>query len=219
MCLTVRGASVARQRRNRMRYVPGVKIDEVILQDKSGRAVDVAIYGDSSYKGEDWQDEPLRKPREEMIFKRKGIQDTNQCEWLLLPFGASYHAPEIIFFSGDVTAFVSPDCSFPVLHREIDNATSPLCINLYQFENPYLMDMVLDALNREVTVYLLLEGSPVGGIRDEELYIAEKIKERGGAVRFSHDPRVTRFHRLFRSQSSPVLETYLSSFLLYKLFD
>jgi len=26
MCLTVRVASVARQRRNRMRYVPGVKI-------------------------------------------------------------------------------------------------------------------------------------------------------------------------------------------------
>jgi cardiolipin synthase len=163
--------------------------DEVLLQDKSGRAVDAVLYGDSTYKGEGWQGEPLRKPREGMIFKRKGFQDTNQCkDWLLLPFGASYHAPEKFSFSGEVTAFVSPDCSFFVLQREIDNASSSLFINLYQFESPYLMDEVLNALNRGVNVYLLLEGSPIGGIQDEELYIAEKIRERGGEVRFSHDP-------------------------------
>ena len=163
--------------------------DEVILQDNSGREVDVVIYGDSSYKGVGWRAEPLRKPREGMILKRRDFQDTNQCEdWLLLPFGASYHAPEKFYFSGDVTAFVSPDCSFSVLQREIDNASYSLCINLYQFENPYLMEAVLDALNRGVNVCLLLEGSPVGGIKDEELYIVEKIKEKGGAVRFSHDP-------------------------------
>ncbi len=162
--------------------------DEVILEDKSGIEVDAVIYGDSTYKGEGWQGEPLRKPREGMIFKRKD-RDTNQCkDWLLLQFGASYHAPEKINFSGEVTAFVSPDCSFYVLNREIDNASSSMFINLYQFENPYLMDIVLDALNRGVNVYLLLEGSPVGGITDEELHIAEKIKERGGEVRFSHDP-------------------------------
>jgi len=162
--------------------------DEVILQDNRGREVDVVIYGDSTYEEEGWQDEPLRKPREGIIFKRKD-QDTNQCkDWLLLPFGASYHAPEKFSFSGLVTAFVSPDCSFSVLQREIDNASSSLFINLYQFENTYLMDVVLDALNRGVNVCLLLEGNPVGGIKDEELYIAEKIRERGGEVRFSHDP-------------------------------
>ncbi len=161
--------------------------DEVILQDKSGREVDVVIYGDSSYKGAGWRDEPLRKPGEGMIYKRKD-RDTNQCnDWLLLPFGASYHVPERISFYGFATAFVSPDCSFSVLQREMDNASSSLYVNLYQFESPYLMDVVLDALNRGVNVSLLLEGNPVGGIKDEELYIAKEIKERGGAVRFSED--------------------------------
>jgi hypothetical protein len=108
--------------------------DEVILQDKSGREVDVVIYGDSGYKAEGWRGEPLRKPREGMIFKRKDRSDTNQCEdWILLPFGASYHAPEKFSFFGDATAFVSPDCSFSVLQEEIDNASSSLFINLYQF--------------------------------------------------------------------------------------
>ena len=163
--------------------------DEVILKDKSGRVVDAVIYGDSTYNEEGWQEEPLRKPREGMVYKRNDFQDTNQCkDWLLLPFGASYHTPEKISFYGFVTAFVSPDCSFSVLGREMGNVSSSLYINLYQFENTYLMDVVLDALNRGVNVCLLLEGNPVGGVKDEELYIAARIRERGGRVRFSHDP-------------------------------
>jgi cardiolipin synthase len=163
--------------------------DEVILQDKIKRVVDVVIFGDSTYKGEGWQGEPLKKPREGMVFKRRGVQDTDQSEdWILLPFGASYFPAENFRVFGEVTAFVSPDCSFSILHRVLDNASSSLYINLYQFENPYLMDLVLDALERGVDVYLLLEGNPIGGINDEELYIAEKIAERGGNVRFAYDP-------------------------------
>ena len=165
--------------------------DEVILQDKSGREVDVVLYGDSSYEGDGWRDEPLKKPREGMIFIRKGVQDTNQCEdWLILPFGASYHAPDKFSCSGAATAFVSPDCSFSVLQGELNSATSSLYINLYQFDNPYLMDILVDALDRGVNVWLLLEGTPVGGITDEELDIAETIQESGGEVRFSRDPYI-----------------------------
>ncbi|MDI6810857.1 MAG: phospholipase D-like domain-containing protein, partial [archaeon] len=163
--------------------------DEVILQDKNGREVDVVIYGNSSYEGVGWSGEPLKKPREGMILRRKGIQDTNQCEdWLILPFGSSYHAPEKLSLYSDVTAFVSPDCSFFVLQQEMNQASSSLYLNLYEFDNPFLMDVLVDALKRGVNVCLLLEGSPVGGIKDEELYIAAKIKERGGTVRLSHDP-------------------------------
>jgi len=163
--------------------------DEVILQDESGREVDVVIYAESSYEGDGWRDAPLKKTREGMIFIRKGVQDTNQCEdWLILPFGASYHAPEKFSCSGDATAFVSPDCSFSVLQSELNSATSSLYINLYQFDNPYLMDILVDALDRGVNVWLLLEGTPVGGVMDEERYIAETIQESGGEVRLSHDP-------------------------------
>jgi phosphatidylserine/phosphatidylglycerophosphate/cardiolipin synthase-like enzyme len=50
------------------------------------------------------------------------------------------------------------------------------------------MDLVLDAIDRGVNVRLLLEGSPVGGITDEERYIAETITKSGGEVRFADDP-------------------------------
>ena len=163
--------------------------DEVILQDKSGGTVDVVIYGNSVYEDDGWQGEPLKSPREGMVYKREGVKDTDQSEdWILLPFGASYFPPEIIHAFGEVTAFVSPDCSFTILQSELDNASASMYINLYQFENPYLMDLVLDALDRGVNVFLLLEGNPIGGIHDEELYIAAKIRARGGEVRFANDP-------------------------------
>jgi phosphatidylserine/phosphatidylglycerophosphate/cardiolipin synthase-like enzyme len=163
--------------------------DEVILQDKSGGTVDVIIYGDSVYEDDGWQGEPLKSPREGMVYKREGVKDIDQSEdWILLPFGASYFPPEDFRAFGEVTAFVSPDCSFTILQSELDNASSSLYINLYQFENPYLMDLVLDALDRGVNVFLLLEGNPIGGINDEELYTAAKIRARGGEVRFANDP-------------------------------
>jgi cardiolipin synthase len=163
--------------------------DEVILQDKSGGTVDVVIYGDSKYKCEGWQGEPLKSPREGMLYKREGVKDTEQRDdWILLPFGASYFPPESIRGFGEITAFLSPDCSYTILQSELDNASSSLYINLYQFENPYLMDLVLDALDRGVNVFLLLEGNPIGGINDEVLYIAAKIRARGGEVRFANDP-------------------------------
>jgi hypothetical protein len=89
--------------------------DEVTLQDKSGGTVDVIIYGNSVYEDDGWQGEPLKRPREGMVYKREGVKDTDQSEdWILLPFGASYFPPEIIRGFGEVTAFVSPDCSFAV---------------------------------------------------------------------------------------------------------
>jgi cardiolipin synthase len=165
--------------------------DEVILRDASGKEVDVVLFGEAAYEGSGWRAELLEKPREGMIFIRKGVQDTNQCgDWLILPFGASYHAPVKFPCAGSrsATTFVSPDCSFPVLQEELNNAASTLYINLYEFDNPYLMDSIVDALERGVNVKVLLEGSPVGGITDEEWYIAGTIAERGGEVRLSTDP-------------------------------
>ncbi len=170
-------------------FVLGNSGDEVILQDEHGRIVDAVIYGDSSYKGASWRGKPLKKPRDGMILNRKGNDDTDTAnDWILIYFDASYHAPETFSTSAIVTAFVSPDNSFVVLQQEIENASTSLCVNLYEFANPQLLELVLDAFNRGVKVQLLLEGSPIGGISGDELCIAEKIKERGGEVRFSDDP-------------------------------
>ena len=166
--------------------------DEVILRDNHGRVADVLIYGDSPYNGHNgpgWRGEPLNKPVSGMVFHRKAYEDSDTaCDWVILPLGASYHPPELISaINTSVTTFVSPDCSFTALKSELDNASSSLYLNLYEFDNIELLEPILDAVHRGVRVYLLLEGRPVGGMEDEERYIAEQIASNGGTVRFAHD--------------------------------
>jgi len=165
--------------------------DEVILVNEAGEEVDVVMYGACSYTGEGWRGAPLEKPREGMIVRRKGALDSDQCDdWLALPFGASYHEPAVFSCSGEMTAFVSPDCSFPILQRELDAAATSIYINLYQLEQPHLMDALGAAVDRGVAVKLLLESSPVGGITAEERYSMNQALERGVEVRLADDPYI-----------------------------
>ncbi len=173
--------------------------DEIILRDGHGRVVDVVIYGDSCYgvDGEGgtryddtgWHGRPLSKPIEGLVFHRKGYIDTDtETDWVILAPGASYHPPEPVHASNTaVTTFVSPDCSFSVLKRELDNATSSIYLNLYEFDNARLNEHLLRAMNRGVRVHLLLEARPVGGMTDAERCIVAQIEDNGGIVRFSHD--------------------------------
>ncbi len=163
--------------------------DELILRDDHGRVVDAVIYGDSRYDDAGWHGSPLVKPIEGMAFHRKGYLDTDSaCDWVILAPGAYYHPPEPVHaVNTGVTTFVSPDCSFAVLKRELDNATSSIYLNLYEFDHSRLNEYLLRAMNRGVRVHLLLEVKPVGGMGDAERCIAAQIEDNGGFVRFSHD--------------------------------
>ena len=74
-----------------------------------------------------------------------------------------------------MTVFTASDSSFTAIADAIDNASESICLNLYQFHNFYLMDRIIDAIERGVEVKMMLEGGPVNGIADEERYIASKF--------------------------------------------
>ncbi len=165
--------------------------DELLLYDANGSEVDVVLFGEAAYNGTGWSGAPLAQPREGMILCRRGTQDTNQRDdWLMLPFGASYHEATRFPCAGTLTAFVSPDCSCAVLERELANASSSLLINLYEFDNLVLMECVEAALARGVKVQLLLEGTPVGGVTAEERFIAARLAAAGASVRFYQGPYI-----------------------------
>ena len=97
-----------------------------------------------------------------------------------LPFN-TYSVP------GNITAFLSPDSSFAVIAGELENATSSIKLNMYELTNHQLFDCLIRALNRSVSVSLFLEGSPVGGISDTELYFSYQLSNAGADVRFLHN--------------------------------
>jgi cardiolipin synthase len=86
----------------------------------------------------------------------------------ILLLGQSRFSPQT-FTNATVTAFVSPDSSFGVLEGAIMRARREILVNAYELTHPGIGDLLIAARLRGVSVLILLEGGPVGGIsRDEE---------------------------------------------------
>ncbi|MEA2074464.1 MAG: phospholipase D-like domain-containing protein [Euryarchaeota archaeon] len=168
--------------------------DEVILKDNEGEIIDVVIYGDSDYTGACWSGTPVKDVHEGVILERDRNEITGQYEdtntsadwddYRVYVVGQSHFPYETFNFGGNVTVFTSPDSSFNKIANSIDNAQESIYLNVYQFHNFYLMDHIIDAIERGVDVKIMLEGNPVNGIADEERYVANQTVAAGGEVLF-----------------------------------
>ncbi|HJH25185.1 MAG TPA: hypothetical protein C5S37_00075, partial [Methanophagales archaeon] len=109
------------------------------------------------------------------------------------------HFPYATFdFNGTLTLFTSPDSSFKVIASAIENAKGTIYLNVYQFHNFYLMDHIINATKSGIVVKVMLEGDPVGGIGDEERYIAEQIVNAGGEVRYMINDKANGIYDRYR---------------------
>jgi len=168
--------------------------DKVILKNDRDEVIDAVIYGDADYIGQGWTGHPVKGVKSGVILERDRNETTGKHEdtdsaadwddYRIYVVGQS-HFPYVSFsFNGTVTVFTSPDSSYRVITNAIENAQESIYVNLYLFHNSYLMDHLLEAINRSVNVKVLLEGDPVNRIGDNERYIAEQIVNAGGEVRF-----------------------------------
>jgi hypothetical protein len=158
--------------------------DEILLLNEDGELVDLVVYGEIDYD-EGWIGSPIGKAYEGLVFERVTEEDTDTSEdWCSYLKGQSRFPVRSFGFNGEVCVFVSPDSSFHEITRVIDDAKHSLDICVYNFDNHHLMEHVLNATERGVDVRVLLEADPVGGIKDDTLFIAENIDRSGGKVRF-----------------------------------
>ena len=170
--------------------------DELFLLNIFGSQIDAFVYGDSDYAGTGWDGEPAPDLKQGQIAKRaytSTYADTNtSADWFSLhPYvlGQSEFQSETFTGVGPIWLFSSPDSSFDMVCEALDNATQYIWLNLYEFTNTRLCDRLLAAIDRGVSVRLFLEGSPVGGMNETQLFIAQEIVESGGIVRIlSNDP-------------------------------
>ncbi|HJJ39200.1 MAG TPA: phospholipase D-like domain-containing protein, partial [Methanocorpusculum sp.] len=99
----------------------------------------------------------------------------------VMKIGQTRLSPET--YSADkVTLFVSPDCSYQVLTGVIADAKTSIDISMYEFTHPKLAYALSDALSRGVTVRILMEGGPVGGISDAEKGVLDYLGRAGAEV-------------------------------------
>ncbi len=92
--------------------------------------------------------------------------------------GQSRFSPETST-ADSVTLFVSPDASYDVVIDVIRESTDTLLISMYEFTHPEIAGEIVSAADRGVSVTILLEGGPVGGISDEQKGVMNYLTEHG----------------------------------------
>jgi len=120
--------------------------------------------------------------------KNYAFIDTNSSyDWIQprkYKIGQSDFSLSKIKFEGKIITFVSPDNSYLTITNELRKANKSIYLNIYEFTSPNLCDELVAALRRNISVNIFLEGSPVGGISDQEIFILNRLATYGGNIRF-----------------------------------
>jgi len=152
---------------------------------------DMLTIGTETYSGTGWTSAPASKLGQGHVAKRMYdpiFVDTNtSADWDNIRefvIGQSDFKAETFQVDSGITLFTSPDSSFECIREALALAQISISLNVYEFTNTALMDLLIEAIGRGVEVKVFLEGSPVGGLNRTELFITRKIVEAGGEVRF-----------------------------------
>jgi len=175
------------------KFILGNSGEAVTLKDCYNHTIDVIVYGKINYNVSGWTGSPVSIYKNGILMKRNtdenGIYlDTNSSsDWIgfrRYGIGQSDFPYVNISFYGEIKTFISPDNSYKLIVDELRNATESIYLNIYEFTNPFLCNELINALIRNISVNILLDGSPVGGITDEEKFILKRISSYEGNIRF-----------------------------------
>lgn len=187
--------------------------DEVTLRRPDGAVVDVLVYEDGETATVGWSGPAVAPYRVSNLFGEAGqilyrrrdqatgrpVADTNMAaDWAQMTAdivdGRKVRYPgwplDDFFFTARVTetavltVAVAPDNAYAALLAEINRAQHSLQMELLTFEHIALGQALATAAGRGVSVTVLLEGDPVGGIADAEKYVCQELEAAGGACWF-----------------------------------
>ncbi|MCO5192065.1 MAG: lamin tail domain-containing protein [Anaerolineae bacterium] len=185
----------------------------VTLVDPGNQPVDVVVYGNGNTAITGWSGTAVQPYRGSsfaiagqilyrMLDQQTGLPrtDTNSAEswaqfdgdhidgrkvrypgWDLNQFYQPFSVTE----SARLTIAVAPDNAFEAVVAAIDSAETSIQMETLIFTNLALMDAMIDAAQRGVAVDILLEGSPSGGILDQERYLCQQLDAVGGKCWFA----------------------------------
>jgi cardiolipin synthase A/B len=83
-----------------------------------------------------------------------------------------------------LTVAIAPDNAYRVISDVLGSAQHSIVMEMHTFDNLGLLNVVTHTIRRGVAVTILLEGSPVGGIDDQELWVCQQIESAGGQCWF-----------------------------------
>ncbi len=191
--------------------------DELIVTGSDGRVADALAYGKGSLE-ESWTGPTLQpfsgggtfgKANQVLVRKYRldapvPAGDTDSAaDWVQDPDDPirgrrpvypgwnreRFWIPASSTASSPITLAVTPDNALPMVTEAISRAGKCICYEGYTLDSPSLaLDLAAKA-SSGISVTLLLEGSPYGGIGNDEKWCLQSIEEAGGRVFFMVNDR------------------------------
>ncbi len=165
--------------------------DTIAVTSPSGMLSDVVVYGDSLSPVAGWTGDPLPSPRSGEVVKRvmgaNGPVDTDAAtDWFHFRehrYGyTSFGAVSALVPAGQLTAFVSPECSLGCVVSEIETARESIRMCAYELSSPEVCGALVSAMGRGVSVSVLVDGSPAGGMSEDGMAFLSVLEARGADV-------------------------------------
>jgi len=165
----------------------------ISLKNPYNHTIDQIIYGiKSNQNSSSWIGPSIKIGQTGQIYKRKQVNDyyiDSNCfeDWNTIRYyfiGQSQFPITVFQGKYNMTLFVSPDNSYHTICSELRNASSSILINMYEFTNNQLCNELMDLLRRNISVKILLEKNPVGGIDDAEWVILHRLSYAGADINF-----------------------------------
>lgn len=201
--------------------------DELLLLNPDGVVVDTLVYknGDTAQNG--WSGVAVQPYRVSGVFAEEGqilyrrrdqatglpVPDTNTAnDWAQTQAdvinGRKVRYPgwdlDTFFFTRQITTTavltiaIAPDNAYEAIVRQLNAAHSHIQIETLTFENLAIANALVNAANRGVAVTVLLEGSPPGGLPDQEKYICQQLETAGGQCWFSVSEATAQIYDRYR---------------------
>ena len=165
--------------------------DEVLLCDSAGTVVDAYAYGTSDYAGAGWTgraaDAPGRGEIATRAVSRAGWEDHDDAsDWegiRAYRLGQSAFDPPALEVATEPVVLLSPDDARPRLLSFLASAQHTLEAGVYTLTSDAIGSVLAERARSGVRVRVLLEGSPVGGVDEDEHRIVGALLDAGVQVR------------------------------------
>jgi hypothetical protein len=201
--------------------------DEVMLIRPDGTVVDGLVYGGGDTLQHWWLGDAVQPYTVSSLFGAEGqilyrrrnldtgeqVPDTNtEADWAqtrsdviegrkvqfpgwsLDPFFVPLRVTETAI----ITVGIAPDNALTVWRGAIERAADEIQIESFTFEHVDLAQALAAAAARGVSVNVLLEGDPVGGVADQERWACQQLEQAGGACWFMIRDDDARIHDRYR---------------------
>ncbi len=178
----------------------------IALKNKFNHTIDCIIYGDTKLQSLSWNGPPVHLLDQGEILKRRKQNNTyvnsNTAEDWSHPYpcriGQSSFLPETYHANATITPFISPDTSFSIVSNFIQNTHYEILLSIYEFTSIELADILIDALQRNITLNILVEGSPVGGMNTKQKFLLHRLQQYGATIHLLRGSQIDHKYKRYR---------------------